>query len=471
MDAHQPTPDARQPQQSGRPPAPAHHGRGKRLVRLLAPRTLSGKIFVGIIIGAVLLQIGVVLLFWFMALNSRSELAWLRFRAVQRDETSFLGHLGLYLLVLEGLQFLNILIHEGGHMVAGGLGGYWFYQCKVGPVLLTRGRYGFRLSLTRDDLGRGYVISLPVDGQQAALRRAFFIAGGPLASLALVGVNILLGALLWPSTCTGLPLAGCYLQGLFIWATVNAPDAASWFACFLGWSLLVSAIALVGSLVPLTTRRGMQSDGLKLLRMARGGPQRERDLLLPSLLGMTRRGVRPRDWPADLVAGLLELVQRLPTDRLLLIYCYTLRLDQRRIQEAGDFLQRIVQTLKKAPTIEVTLVLEIAFFEARHRGSTRMARAWLAKTPPITTLTNRLLRSRAEAAIALLEGRLADAQSSCRAGLATVAQTRALSSLELETEEESLQEMLAEAQWRQANVEQGENRAVLAVQPFREYGS
>jgi hypothetical protein len=469
MDARQPV--AAPPPQPSAGAAAARPGRGRRLLKLLIPRTLSGKIFAGIIIGAVLLQLGVILLFWLLALSSGTDLAWQRFQLVQRDETAFLGDLCLYLLMTEALLFLNILIHECGHALAGGLVGYWFYQCKVGPLLFTRARYGFRLTLMRGDLGRGYVIAFPVDGRRALQSRAIFIAGGPLASLALFGVTLWLGALVWPAACAGQASAMCYFQGLFAWAIIHAPHPVNWLVCLLAWNLLIAAIALVGSLYPHKTRRGLESDGLKLLRLARGGPQRERDLLLPALLGMTRRGVRPRDWPADLMAGLLALAQRLPTDRLLLIYCYTLKLDQRQIQEAGDFLQRVAQTLAQAKIIEVTLVLEMVFFEARYRGDSRKARAWLAKTPAVTTLANRLLRARAEAALALLEGRLADAQTNCRAGLALVTQARAISLLELDTEEESLQEMLAEARQRQATPEAEEAPASVAAQPFREYGS
>jgi hypothetical protein len=391
----------------------------------------SDKFLLVIFIGVIAVQLGTMLIALVMAVISGSAWGWLYFQTEVRNQLTLLASWLIWMLAFFGISFLTLAIHEGGHALAARLVGNWLYQCKIGPLVITRARQGFRLHLTRIDLWRGYVMAYPSYGPRLRLRMIIFWGGGPLASLLWVVVSI------WPFTLLGST------------AAMYSFNAAIWLTGLLVAALLVTVSTFWSALIPYASRRGNQSDGLKLLRGLRGDPKLERNLLLACVTGLLRRGVRPRAWPADLAARLQAMLQQFPADYLLLVYAYALALDQRRIEEAGALLDRFTLAVKEKPAAGAIWALEFAFFEARHRGNLTAARAWLAQESKISQAKD-LMRPRAEAAIYLLEGRPAEALSSINVSLAALAQFKKTNLLEVQMEEESLQEMLAEAQARQA---------------------
>jgi hypothetical protein len=443
--------DARQPIPPLPPPLPHASAQSPAKARpRWLPKTRSGQIYLIFLIVMTAVILYPALTSLYTALTTGTSFAWQQAQAQWQFRTTILLIWACLLLMVDGIILLNIAIHESGHLLAGWFVGYWLTQCKIGPLMLTRVPRGFQLRLTRAGLSRGYVSADPFDTRRFHLRRAIFWGGGPLMSLLWAVISIWLYALVWSTTCAGLSFEDCLAQGPNAWVTLGSLSLAFW----LPWLLLVNlsiALLLMGtSLLPLS-RQGLQNDALKLLRLLRRDPALDRDLLLSCLLCQLRRGVRPRDWPADLVKRLTAALQQYPADRATLIYAYSLALDLALIQQAGALLDRIAPLLKDAPpALVASIALESAFFEARHRGNLAAARAWQARVSAKANQPEDLLRPRAEAAIALLEGRLADAQASSRAGLAALARARATRLTSLQTEEDSLRAMLAEAQQRQA---------------------
>lgn len=450
---------------------PARPARRSSVGRLPMPKSVAGKVLLWVIIGAVALQFCLMLTTLLSAAASGSPLAGLLREELGRQIAFLLGLFAL-LLALQGSGFLILLVHEGGHMLACRLVRFWLYQCKVGPFMITRARRGFQLRASRTRLFLGYVISCPLDDRRPRLRKAILVGGGPLASLILMVVIGWLYALDSASACAGFSFVACLGSGLSGGMNVDGMSVNLLLTLWLAWTFLLALFAFLGTLFPYTSRQGVQSDGLKLLWCLQGSPQIERDLLLSRLLGQTARGVRPRDWPAGLAERLMALLEQFPTDSSLLVYAYYLALEQRQVQQAGAFLDRALLTFAGAPKVEATLALETAFFEARYRGNSQAARAWLAQATPRASQFEGVMRPRAEAAIYLLEGRAAEAQRSISASLAALARVKETSLHELQMEEESLQEMLTEAQWRQA-MPLGEEPAlpagVAVQQPLREY--
>jgi hypothetical protein len=417
-------------------------------------------------------RIGIPLVTVLLAVVSGAPLTGLLLQEELGPQLAPLFGLLALLLALQGSIFLAILIHEMGHVLACWLIGFWLYQCKLGPLLFTRTRRGFQLQVSHARLYWGYALACPLDERRLRLRKAILAAGGPLASLVLVVVLGWLYALQAPAVCAGLPAVAYLANGLLVGTNAQGMSAEHLFTSWLAWTFLLALFTWCGTLLPYTSRRGIQSDGLKLLWCVRGSPQIERELVLSRLLGQTLCGVRPRAWPDGLAERLMAALARFPEDRSLLVYAYYLTLERGQISEAGTFLDRAILTDGGAPTVEATLALEVAYFAARYRGSPTASRAWLAQSTPGASQFETLMRPRAQAAIFLLEDRVAEAERAISAGLAALARIKATSLHELQMEEEDLRELLREAKWRQSTPD-GEDLSptagVSAPQPWREY--
>jgi hypothetical protein len=189
--------------------------------------------------------------------------------------------LGLGILGFVSLPIL-ILWHELGHMAGGKLVGFRPVLLVVGPVRWQKhaGRWGTSAN-RHGALAGGLAACVPDDTHDLARRTAVLIAGGPLASL-LGGVLAVLVFRALPAATPQTPLV--VLAGYTL------------VAAFALWNFLLAAASLVPS-----KAGGMYSDGARLLRMLRGGPELDRELAILLLTGSSIGGVRPRDWEPDLV--------------------------------------------------------------------------------------------------------------------------------------------------------------------------
>lgn len=174
---------------------------------------------------------------------------------------------------------LGIVAHEFGHVLGGALAGFRFQFMVFAFLRLEQVNGRLRLALNRDlSLAGGVALSLPTDDANLERRYTLFIAAGPLASFLLGIISVLAGVFLVP-----------------------APGYLQLFLLTFG---LISIMLGVVTLLPVMVGV-MPSDGLRLLRMWRGGPLARRDIALVRIFAAGQLAQRPRDWPAPLVAEML----------------------------------------------------------------------------------------------------------------------------------------------------------------------
>ncbi len=294
--------------------------------------------------------------------------------------------LALYLALLT-----SITVHELGHLVGGRLGGARFLMFVVAPLRIVRTTKGLEASLVFN-LGAigGFAASMP-DPERPLIRQLVpLIAGGPIASLALA-----FGAALLAPALSGRAEVWC------------------------GVLAAISALLFLVSAIP-TRIGGMWSDGRQLLDIARGGRGVEQRCLVTQLYMENHAGVRPRDVdPRRLAQALDEVPGDILFDIGTFAHAYAAALDAGRIDEAGRWLDRIEDVFERYPMgFRQALALELAYFEAAHRGNAERARAWLAHARGGITEPSRV--ALADAALALVERRDGDARAAlarCRAAL------------------------------------------------------
>lgn len=289
--------------------------------------------------------------------------------------------------------WLAILVHEAGHAAAGRAVGFRFYFLVAGFLRVDRDDLTERLRvrLNRDGMLFGGVAAcLPTDTQGLTRRLGWMVAGGPLASLALA---IFAGAL---SALPGLtPLAR------FVVVVTAA----------------MSGVLTLATLVPMRAN-GFVSDGGRLLRIFRGGPSAEREGATLPLLALSTAHVRPRDWPAELIGAATRLRDGTMDECYAAVFAYLHALDAGRLDEAGRWMDRVVELSRTyPPSFAPALFVEAAWFEAFHRGRLERARALMAEVPEKSPAVKPYARALAEASIALRAGDAARARELAAAGL------------------------------------------------------
>lgn len=187
--------------------------------------------------------------------------------------------LGLGALVV--MTWLQILVHEAGHAVAGALAGRRFAGAGIGPLQVDRGAGGLlTFRWTRSIRGiAGYAVMLP-RAHEPRRRAAAYILGGPLANLACAATAF----------------------GLWQWLADPAPLVRVLLAVTGAVGLLLGVL----NLVPFHSQ-GWSSDGHNLLQL--WGRPRHWEAVQAAQLAQASAlaGVRPRDWPAMPEAGLDDL--------------------------------------------------------------------------------------------------------------------------------------------------------------------
>ncbi len=288
---------------------------------------------------------------------------------------------------------LVVALHELGHLLGGIAVGFRPLLFMVGPLRIERSGEGFRTRVQwKGALFGGLAACVPADTRDLRRRMLVLIAGGP-------AINFVTGAVL---------LAGCLLAG---------PVGDLVLVVLGGMSLLIGLSALVP-----TGAGNFYSDGVRMVRLLRGGADVEREVAALGLIGMSSAGVRPRDWSPELVgratAGdadtLFGVVGK--------TFGFQFHLDRGHPDAARPYLEAAVAGLHILPKqARPSILLQAAFFAARADGDPARARGYLADSEG-GVLVPPYLRPLAEAAIARAEGDLAAARArldAAEAGLAT----------------------------------------------------
>jgi len=287
------------------------------------------------------------------------------------------------LVVALGLP-LSLLIHEGGHWIAGTVLGQRCRRFVVWPLDFRRdgGRWGVRPAR------RGGLVDLvPSTFERFRFQRIVIVIAGPIASTAGAAALTLL------SRQTRDPVPFWFLSATVLWLVIGA-----------------------GNLLPFAIG-SIWSDGYNLWHALRGGEvfdRVQRDLLTPASHATP---LRPKAWPADLLAR-LEQVQTDSANRRFQCYlAYVRHMDSGDPDSARPYLHDLAS--ERSADDPPEYALESAWFAAIQERQPETARKWLAlDTREVDG--EPWVRPRAEAALDLAEGRPAEARKRIETALAAL---------------------------------------------------
>lgn len=280
------------------------------------------------------------------------------------------------------LLYLVILAHETGHLLAGKLAGMQPFLLITGPLKLMATNSGWQVGLNRSvGLAGGLAACMPRTTENLRRQLFFLVAGGPLTSL--------VGGVL----------------GLLVFRLLPSDSAWGLAALVFGFTSLV--IFLV-TILPARTS-GFQTDGAQILSLLRGGAEVEQRALLLVLQAESIKGVRPRDYPPEILQRLASVRVDPLIDAAADLMGYYHRLDRGDIEQAGQVMEKLLEARAQIPeTLRRAVYLEAAFFRAAHKSDAVSAREFYRKGLGALAEKHTLLRS--EAAVLFAEGRLPEAR-------------------------------------------------------------
>ncbi len=176
--------------------------------------------------------------------------------------------------------WVQLLLHEAGHALAGLLVGRRFVGAGVGPLRLERGDGAWTLRWGGGISGVGGFAAMLPRGPEGRGAAAVVLVAGPLANLLAAGL------------------------AAFALARLEAPGMVSGAA--LGASAVAGTLLGVANLLPFRSR-GWNSDGRGLLELMRGDSVWRVTQAQQLVVAAAMAGVRPRDWPADPLAQAHEV--------------------------------------------------------------------------------------------------------------------------------------------------------------------
>ena len=176
-------------------------------------------------------------------------------------------------LVLGAVGFFAVLlIHELGHLMVGAMVRFRFGMIGVGPLGLSRSGDGFRLRWLPVSQWGPFAMAYPTTPGRIRTRVAWYIAGGPLASLSLA-------------------VGAAWVTGEFSLRGMS------------GLAAVLSGAVFVATMQPFAgTGIGIPSDGARLFSLVRGAPNATASAALLALEGATLAGTRPSSWDPAIVA-------------------------------------------------------------------------------------------------------------------------------------------------------------------------
>lgn len=285
----------------------------------------------------------------------------------------------LFLAGTPVLLFILVMAHELGHLLGGHLAGFRAYLLLVGPLRVERVREQWTVGLNpRVATWGGLAASAPDDARDLRGRMALYAVAGPAA-------NLLTG--------------GLVLAVLLAVEGPLPPVLHAWLVAFLLGSLLLGVLTLIPG-----QAAGMYTDGGRLLRLMRTGPELEGELALIALTGLSLAGRRPREWPEALVDQALTLPPHSVMGVFARQVAYLRALDLGDVERAERHLdEALVHREAAGNGAGTTIRLHGAFFYAVYRDDPLRARELLDEAHS-SPLESRHLRPMAEAAVRMAEG-------------------------------------------------------------------
>lgn len=253
------------------------------------------------------------------------------------------GVLAVVLLML----WLQVLVHEAGHALAGLLAGRRFIAAGVGPLRLERGDGVWNLRWGGGIKGIGGFAATFPPGPERRRSAALFVLGGPVANLA-------------SAASAGAVLAV---------ADVSHPLAMA----ALGSTALAGLLLGVVNLVPLQSH-GWHSDGQNLRELLRDSPAWRVMQGQQLAVAAAMAGIRPRDWPVA-SAGVPEgLPPQLRAPALSL--AVSVALDRGEIDAARQAARALAGIWPGLPDGQCQAVAVVVATYAARAGDAELLAAW-----------------------------------------------------------------------------------------------
>ena len=327
----------------------------------------------------------------------------------ESDKPSLL-RLTVFLASLVLAWFLAIYVHELGHWLMARLLGYRTHLFVLAPLWWTKQGLQVRL---RNGIGvAGLVVAMPEPHRRKVWHELLFLAGGVLANF--LSVLVVLG--LYFSQRNEVPLPVWFIP-LAVFGVCSA--------------------FMLTELMPVTTQRGMYSDGKAILSLLQGDKQTRALQALRGLSAQSFADVRPRDWDTDMLQDLARYGSddtcRLASE--MFHYCW--HRDRGEIDLALAALDR-AKAFPEALLVDAHRY-EIAFAEGWYRRDLQAAEHWYHSVKQ-RTLAEEYSKLRAEAVLELLRGNREAAATRAEAALAAWKQPALHASRE---DRETLEELLA----------------------------
>jgi hypothetical protein len=250
----------------------------------------------------------------------------------------------LPLILLIPIIIFVIGWHEIGHAIVGVKVGFDFRMFVVGPFLWEKQNSTWRFRWNKDiNKAGGLVLCLPKDTENLSRRFLLFAAGGPLASLLLSLITILI---YW-----------FFLKDLIGIEIVNV-------SLFLigGMSFMI----FIATSIP-TKMGGFYSDGARVLRLIRGGDTAKFEILMMSIIANTSSGVRPKLLNMNQIEEMDEIAIRLNEPFRVYIHSFLhhIALDNDDYEKAEKHLLDYIKVADEIPEgIRNAVWLDATFFYA-----------------------------------------------------------------------------------------------------------
>ena len=274
--------------------------------------------------------------------------------------------------------------HEMGHILAGWFFGFRLKQIKIGTLHLGRpARCGGIYCGDVITLGASILEPRVSDQDDATLRRRllFLMLGGPLASISLAGA----------------------LEAALYFAN---PDFVVAFSLHV--AAVFSALLAIAACLPDVNRRGIFSDGARLLMLLRNDAKAERWLSNIRCQIALNQGRHPRDWDQACVGRAAAVSDDSRDAYVARWLAYLWAAERQDITCATKYLEGALEVLSYAtPKMRDHLFLEAAVFQAWFRDNPSKALFWVYRIR--NNKLTRMQKQRLDIALLWAEGRLFDA--------------------------------------------------------------
>lgn len=259
-----------------------------------------------------------------------------------------------WLLILLPLSvFSAILIHEVGHVIGGAMNGFRFSFMSVFLLRIEKINGRLEVGLNRILAGLG---GLAVMVPPPAVTRGdylWFVAGGPLGSLA------------------GVLISGVGLYFLY-------PDQPIG-ALFCAASVLLNGLTAFMTMLPIPFDDNIDTDGIQFFDLIRGGDRASRKLTMARLLHDVNSGIRPANYPEELIQSLIRTGEPDRDTLLALLFRNSAQIDRREWKDGLDTITYVIRHIDKLPPILRRMTYLQGSIIGGINGKASVAQEWLTK--------------------------------------------------------------------------------------------